>query len=346
MYSRVILIHKFRDFDNQGVLRSYDPMRLKEIAPTYYNQITKYGGEKIWNFGKGTDGEFYGVPGISYNGSFHYTPVWRDDWLRNVGINKIPETLEEVETALYAFVNDDPDGNGEKDTYAMSDRAMAPIFGAFGGLPLFMDGKKISWTLVNGKIDASITTPAMKDALTLLNKWYNDGLIDPEWITGENKGQYWGKSVTMFNGTIGFTQPGMFYHIAPPAADGTYAGGHNWEPFHQIQGEDASYAAGPLPIGPEGLQGTYQWGVVEGWYAVYGKNVTDDQLEKWWEVCEVLMTDTLFQDASIYGVPKVDWNYNADHVPAFTEDSFMKDVEPSVRAAYGSGTNGIDRIAL
>ena len=39
----------------------------------------------------------------------------REDWLRACGIDTLPETIEEWETALTAFKNGDPNGNGEAD---------------------------------------------------------------------------------------------------------------------------------------------------------------------------------------------------------------------------------------
>ena len=39
------------------------------------------------------------------------------DWLREVGIAEVPETLEEMYDALHEFRHDDPDGNGILDTY-------------------------------------------------------------------------------------------------------------------------------------------------------------------------------------------------------------------------------------
>ena len=48
-------------------------------------------------------------------------------------------------------------------------------------------------------------------------KWYKDGVVDPEFITGENKGGYWAISHQFVNGIIGFTTHGMSYHWEPKA---------------------------------------------------------------------------------------------------------------------------------
>lgn len=58
------------------------------------------------------------------------------------------------------------------------------VYGAFGFLP-------DRWTEKDGKLVYGAVQPEIKEALTLLNKRYKDGVIDPEFITGENNGGYW-----------------------------------------------------------------------------------------------------------------------------------------------------------
>ncbi|HIU48197.1 MAG TPA: hypothetical protein IAB04_02410 [Candidatus Avimonoglobus intestinipullorum] len=55
-----------------------------------------------------------------------------------MGITEVPETLEEYEEAFDKIVNNDPDQNGQKDTYAISGiggnyyRQFDWVFGAYG----------------------------------------------------------------------------------------------------------------------------------------------------------------------------------------------------------------------
>ena len=112
------------------------------------------------------DGKNYGLPRVNGDGRFNYAPFWRADWLAKFGYTdgKVPMTLEECEEVFYHFVNDDPDGNGVNDTYALSLTGMNPIFGAFGALPdrWVDDGE--------GNLVYGAVYPGMKDALTLLAK--------------------------------------------------------------------------------------------------------------------------------------------------------------------------------
>ena len=43
---------------------------------------------------------------------------WRKDWLDKLNL-EVPETLEEYEKVLTAFVENDPDGNGKEDIAGM-----------------------------------------------------------------------------------------------------------------------------------------------------------------------------------------------------------------------------------
>lgn len=45
--------------------------------------------------------------------------IIRQDWLDNLGL-EAPTTIDEFEEVIRAFTEDDPDGNGEKDTYGFT----------------------------------------------------------------------------------------------------------------------------------------------------------------------------------------------------------------------------------
>ena len=47
--------------------------------------------------------------------------------------------------------------------------------------------------------------PHNKEALALVKQLYDDGVLDPEFITGENQGGYWAISHSFVNGRIGVT---------------------------------------------------------------------------------------------------------------------------------------------
>ncbi len=89
--------------------------------------------------------------------------AWNAQWLLNTGITEIPVTLDDFEAAFRAFRNDDPDGNGSRDTFPMTapgDREDAPkgffdeFFGAFGTFPY-------EWVEKDGKLVYGFTDPGL-----------------------------------------------------------------------------------------------------------------------------------------------------------------------------------------
>jgi putative aldouronate transport system substrate-binding protein len=134
--------------------------------------------------------------------------------MRKVGVAEAPETLAEFESLMYKFANEDPDGNGKKDTYGLSRDGFMAVFGAFGVVPF--DDKTPYWMAKGGKLVNHAVAPETRQALEILAKWYKDGVIDPEFVTGENQGGYKHISHPLINGRIGFTSRGNYYHWAMP----------------------------------------------------------------------------------------------------------------------------------
>jgi putative aldouronate transport system substrate-binding protein len=132
------------------------------------------------------DGKIYAIPTGTrpepYNLEERQGYIYRQDWLDKLGL-KLPTTLDEMYNVLKAFTNNDPDGNGKKDTFGLTadkDNAFNGIFGAYGVIPTF-------WHERNGKIVKGFTLPETKEALATLQKWYKEGLIDPQFLVTESK---------------------------------------------------------------------------------------------------------------------------------------------------------------
>jgi putative aldouronate transport system substrate-binding protein len=110
----------------------------------------------------------------------------RKDWLDKLGL-AAPVTTEDYIAVMRAFTNNDPDGNGRKDTYgygafveidAMSEgvgRRFDPLMGAFG-----VAG---TWTLDASDPGLTVRKPAYYDGLVYIKQVIDEGLIDPNWIS-------------------------------------------------------------------------------------------------------------------------------------------------------------------
>ncbi len=111
----------------------------------------------------------------------------RQDWLNKLNL-QTPTTIDELENVLVAFRDQDPNGNGQKDEIPFSDYYLAGANYMFAIMNMtapfgmlysevqqdpYNEGNVTYWILVNeGK--------AFQDCVTMLNKWYKEGLLDPE----------------------------------------------------------------------------------------------------------------------------------------------------------------------
>ncbi|AZK45766.1 ABC transporter substrate-binding protein [Paenibacillus lentus] len=144
------------------------------------------------------DGHIYGLPTWEENnlGTNPFFHVINKRWLDKLGL-KVPETLEEYTEALLAFKTQDPNGNGKPDEIPLSFMHMqwcmdiGGIFGAFG-LPDNLEHRIVR----DGKVIFTATQPEYKEALKYFHeKWYKQGLIDPESFT-QDAAQYLAKGKT------------------------------------------------------------------------------------------------------------------------------------------------------
>lgn len=103
----------------------------------------------------------------------------RQDWLDNLGLS-MPTTLDEFSEVLRQFRNNDPDGNGKKDTYGLGStgghiNALMMIYGAYGvateNLGYYVDDNTIAPTAIS---------PEYKEALQYISKLWAEDVIDPE----------------------------------------------------------------------------------------------------------------------------------------------------------------------
>jgi len=274
-------------YQQQGLLAEIPEETLERYAPNLMAAIRKYAPDYA-DQGR-IDGSIYGIPVVNPTNAYRIPVVYRQDWLDKLGLD-VPDTLEEFEQVIYAFANEDPDGNGVKDTYGLSLEGMNVVFGAFGQVA-FAD--QLYFSDKDGQLVIGALEPEMKEALGYLRKWYADGVIDPEFITGENKGGYKHLSHSFINGRIGMTSMGNYYHWID---DGDYrawtvdARGASVEtPVKatynvkelQAKNPDAQVSFGRPFSGPDGKRGSKAYDMLMSFTAI-GANATKEpgKLEK------------------------------------------------------------------
>ncbi|NUU79241.1 extracellular solute-binding protein [Paenibacillus xylanilyticus] len=137
------------------------------------------------------DGKMYAIPSIQVHSDGVHQMWIRKDWLDKLGLEP-PKTMEDLENVAKAFVEQDPDGNGQNDTIGIAGQqnggrlyanflestnntyGLDPIFGAYKAYPGYWL-KDDSGSPVYGSI-----LPETKEALAKLRDMYANGLIDKE----------------------------------------------------------------------------------------------------------------------------------------------------------------------
>ncbi|MEC0128938.1 extracellular solute-binding protein [Paenibacillus pabuli] len=189
------------------------------------------------------DGKRIGIPILDY--AYNGDPVmWiREDWLKKFNL-KAPQTLDELEVIMETFTNQDPDGNGKKDTYGltigfknwlntwMSEAGW--VFGAYGTMPN-------QWNLTKeGTLEYGSVTPGAKQALERLQSWMGKGYIPEE------------------AGVYDETKAAEEFTAGKA---GIVVGPH-WMPSWPLEdvkknNPNAEYKAYPIPSGPDGKAGRH-----------------------------------------------------------------------------------------
>jgi ABC-type glycerol-3-phosphate transport system substrate-binding protein len=184
----------FNDWAAQGIY-----MDLLDLYNQHCPNIQKYLSDDIVEAHKMEGGKLYGIPKPSLSDT---TYAIRADWLRNLNL-EMPKTLDELYVILKAFKDNDPDQNNKDDTYGLcAEDTLSTIdfiFRAFGcSVP---PNRAENWIPDgNGKLTSAILAPGMKDAIVYLNKLFQEGILDQEWML--TKSQAWQDKI--FTGKVGF----------------------------------------------------------------------------------------------------------------------------------------------
>ncbi|WP_427051288.1 sugar ABC transporter [Paenibacillus sp. TC-CSREp1] len=127
------------------------------------------------------DGKKFAIPVLRPTAGTQSVLWIRQDWLDKLNL-KAPTTLDELDKVMDAFVNQDPDGNGKKDTLAlelaMKDQVVGSpmgdtswFFGMFGAIP------ERWYPDTDGNLKYGSIQPEIKSGLSKLNEWMNKGYI-------------------------------------------------------------------------------------------------------------------------------------------------------------------------
>lgn len=134
--------------------------------------------EDMWDAVKTDDGKIYSVPKANVENHWGFTV--NQKWLDKLGL-KAPTTLEEFETVCKAFTTQDPDGNGQNDTYGLSNVGPSIQFLGSAFNLSFYEGAKDT----DGQYKIREKFTGYIPYMTYLRTLYEEGVFDPEFFTNK-----------------------------------------------------------------------------------------------------------------------------------------------------------------
>ncbi len=156
-------------------------IRLNELIEEHAPNLRKYLDEnpEVEKLITTDDGNIYVFPFIrgdefllTFNGI-----IVRQDWLDALDL-EMPETIDEWYEVLKAFKTGDPNGNGKADEIPLLlELGQLDVNHAFIGAW----GITTKFYQVDGEVRYGPMQPEFKEFLTTMNKWYEEGLIDPDY---------------------------------------------------------------------------------------------------------------------------------------------------------------------
>lgn len=299
---------------NRHSLKSFIPLNdlIEEYAPNINEAFLKYPDAKAQVTYQ--DGNIYSIPFI-YETVVSQAWFIREDWLDILGM-KAPTNFEEFEEVMYAFRDNDLNGNSIADEIAffrrkgIDDNKLSPLLQLFG-LNTFWH------TNEDGKVQIGTYQEEFKDAMKYISKWYEDRLIDPEIFTTDNNTRErlysknnggitfdWIPSTSAYNDYIEKYTEEFYLTVILPPED---INGDIWTAYSRNRTDG------------------YSWGI-----SVDNKDV----------VASIKFMDFLFskkgRDVTTYGIEGETFNYN-DEGQAIYEPNMFEGDESLINKIYEMG---------
>lgn len=181
------------------------------------------------------DGKLYAIPYIE--GLMNQANVvWlRSDWMENLGLSE-PRSMDDLYNIASAFTHNDPDGNGQNDTFGfaayvdMNSYRIPGFEGLFNGFHAYVR----DWVkLDDGTIAYGGIQPEVKETLGFLQRAYAEGLIHKEFAT---------ITAEISNEQIASGQPGIYMGpwwstLWPLNLSHDSNENANWAPYHLVSAD-------------------------------------------------------------------------------------------------------------
>ena len=188
------------EMGNDGLLIDCTPYLTDRNFFYYGSQYLDVANEEetnlFWNrFKDPISGAIYGIPSINYGGMVDisgYLGGLNATFAKKLGFDPAEiDTIDEVYQYLTAVVNEDPNGNGEKDE-------MGILYfpnGYRSNIEQWIVNAYIYWNegaffnITDGEVWEPYSTPEFRQAYKLMHQWYQEGLIDDLSFTISQEGE-------------------------------------------------------------------------------------------------------------------------------------------------------------
>ncbi len=165
------------EYIDAGLLADVSPY-LEENGKNILGNV----GDILYTSPMNQDGVYLLPTGVVH---YAFNMSIRTDWLKNLGM-EMPTDLESFYNVMHAFTYDDPDKDGQQDTFGLAGDAdfqtFDSIFGAFG-IPCASATTDTTIELADGTVTTWAKHENFLEAMTYIKRLMNDGLVEPEWAT-------------------------------------------------------------------------------------------------------------------------------------------------------------------
>lgn len=277
----------FQKYHEQGVFREIPADILKNSAPEWSKRIQQYFPEFYQKNGvpANVDGKFYGVPMGAP--ALPNMSIVRSDWLKKVGA-KAPTTLKEFEEVAKLFTENDPDGDGKKNTYMFAygqpyNYIMQYLQWSFGITGPWLEDKK-------GGITYSVISDQYKEFCKYVAGLYKKGYIHPD-VT-----QVKAEPIKAYftNGNTGFTAD-TYTRLMPKYRQ------NDWLALTLNKNPNAAYEyVAPLKTSDGSKPKVENYNVI--WkFGTFGKNTSDAKVKRILELNDLILKDNYYYNLAWYG---------------------------------------------
>lgn len=177
------MVTVIRETKSSGFVNAARSGMFWDVAP-YLDQFENFAKiDEVVYKNTQTDGHQYLIPRI--RDTVRMGGIIRTDWLENLGL-EMPETIEELHDILYAFTYNDPDQNGQNDTFGFSMQA-SDLKTVTTLLSIYMGGCNTWQVNEDGSFTAEYETEVYQQALQMMHDWYEEGLVNKDFPINDDE---------------------------------------------------------------------------------------------------------------------------------------------------------------